>query len=96
MVNRVSFCFIIILLVLTGCSRIDNKIIQEFRWKYGSGHHIGDMITFTDDNLKSDTIYFEKKPVALITYCGKGIFRSSAILEIEDIRTGQTGTYHQK
>lgn len=84
------------MLVLTGCGDVDYKILKKSRWKYGSGYHIGDMLTFTNDDLKGDTIYFENKPIALITFCEKGAFRNSAILEIKDLRTGKSGTYHQK
>ena len=93
---RVLFYFIIGILVLTGCGGVDHKILKKSWWKYGSGYHIGGRLTFTNNNLRGDTIYFENKPIALITFCGKGAFRSSAILEIEDLRTRKSGTYHQK
>lgn len=84
------------ILLLTGCGRPDNEKIKNSWWKYGSGYHIGDALRFDDNNLKGDTIYKNEKPVAVITYCGKGLFRNSFSLEIESIETGESGTYHDK
>ena len=90
------FLSIIGLLLLTGCGRMDDEKIKESWWKYGSGYHIGDALRFDHNNLKGDTIYRNDKPIAIITYCGKGMFRNSAILEVESIATGESGTYHDK
>lgn len=82
---------------LTSCgNRISNEEIKKSWWLYGSGYRIGDALRFDDTNLKGDTIYRENKPVAIITYSGKGMLRQTAILEVESIVTGESGTYHDK
>ena len=46
--------------------------------------------------LKGDTLYFDNSPTAIIVSCGKGLYRKTAVLKIEDLRTGKVGTYHEK
>ncbi|PHR46504.1 MAG: hypothetical protein COA32_10190 [Fluviicola sp.] len=83
--------------MLFSCAqRISNNEIKKSWWLYGSGYHIKDALRFDENNLKGDIIYENNKPVAVITYCGKGHFRSSAILEVESIASGKAGTYHDK
>lgn len=75
---------------------MSNAEIRKSWWKYGSGYHLGDALRFDENNLKGDTIYRLNQPVALISYCGKGLFRRSAILKIESIETWEQGVYHEK
>lgn len=91
-----SSILIACILMLTTCCRMNNKDISKFWWKYGTGYHIGDVLRFDDNNLKGDTIFKNDIPVAIITFCRKGTFRKTAILEISEIETKKKGTYHQK
>ena len=75
---------------------MNNKEIKKSWWKYGSGFHIGDALRFDYNNLKGDTIYSDNEPIAIISSCGKGMFRETAVLEIKDLETGKVGTYHEK
>ena len=90
------FLSILGLLFLIGYDHMKNEEIKKSGWKYGSGYHISDFLRFDDNNLKGDTIYRSNKPIAVIIYCGKGMFRNSAILELESLATGESGIYHQK
>lgn len=94
--NQKIFFFTIITFLLIGCGRMNNEEIKKSWWKYGSGYHLGDFLEFNDSNLTDDTIYVNNKPVAIILSCGKGTFRKSAVLEIENLKTGETGIYHEK
>lgn len=84
------------MVLLVGCSRLSNDEIKKSWWLYGSGYHLSDGLEFNETNLKGDTIYRNGKPIALILWCGKGLFRRSAILEIKDLKSGDTGIYHDK
>lgn len=89
------FLAILSLLLITRCSQMNDEIKKSW-WKYGSGYHIGDVLRFDDNNLKGDTIYSKNEPKAIISSCGKGVFRQNAVLEIKDLETGKVGTYHEK
>lgn len=71
-----------------------NEEIENYQWKYGEGYHIGDVLLLDNHNLKGDTIYKDDKPVAVITNSG-GMFWESPDLEIKDLKTEQSGTYHE-
>lgn len=87
---------LIVLLITASCNRLPNDEIRKSWWLYGSGYHLSDRLEFNDTNLRGDTIYTKGKPTALILWCGKGMFRRSAILEIKDLKSGDTGIYHDK
>ncbi len=93
---QILFFISIISLLITGCGRMDNEEIKKSWWKYGSGYHISDRLDFNDRNLKGDTIYSNNKPIAIILSCDKGIFRSTAVLELKELTTGEIGTYLEK
>mgnify|MGYP000942977947 CR=1 len=82
------------LLFLASCGRMHNEEIRKSWWKYGDGFHVDDALRF--DDLKGDTLYFDNSPTAIIVSCGKGLYRKTAVLKIEDLRTGKVGTYHEK
>lgn len=86
-------CFV---LIMGSCGRLSNNEIKKSWWKHGSGHNIGDALRFDNENLSDDTIYSNDQAIAIILRCGKGLFRKTAILEIEDLRTGEEGVYHDK
>ncbi|MNJ84314.1 hypothetical protein D3C87_17640 [compost metagenome] len=82
--------------LLNGCGRMSNPEIMKSWWKFGRGSSIGDVLIFDKTNLKADTIYQNGEPVALIIDCNKGVFRRSAVLEIELLTTHAHGFYHDK
>ena len=88
----------LVCLVLTmgSCSRLSNNEIKKSWWLYGSGHDFGGSLRLDNNDLKGDTIYSNGQPIAIISSCGKGMFRKTAILELKDIKTGEVGTYHDK
>ena len=96
MTSSKSLVFACLLLVLGSCGRLSNTEIKKSWWLFGSGFHIGDALRFDNDNLKGDTIYSHDTPKAIILSCGKGPFRRTAILEIQDVKTGEVGVYHDK
>jgi hypothetical protein len=76
---------------------MSNTEIKKSWWKHGSGYGVGDFLRFDNGyNIVGDTIYYEKEPIAIITSCGKGIFRDAAVLEIKDLKTGKVASYHEK
>ena len=75
---------------------MENKEIKKSWWKYGSGYHIGDALRFDENNLKGDTLYSDNKPLAVVSSCGKGLFRKTSVLKIKDLETGKVGTYNEK
>lgn len=91
-------------ILINSCGRISNQELSEYWWKYGSGHHFGDMIIFTTKEktdsiqrnwISNDTIYSEKEAFAIVT----GTYRKSdghINLYLEDILTGESATYHGK
>lgn len=87
---------ILSLLLVLSCVRESNIEIKKSWWLYGSGFNIGDALRFDNNNLKGDTIYSNKKPIAIILSCGKGLFHKTAILEIHDVESGKVGIYHDK
>lgn len=94
--KKIVLTLFVLLFLFSGCGRMSNSRIKESWWLHGSGYHVGDALRFDDDNLKGDTIYKEKEPVAIILSCENGAFYKTAVLKIQDIETGNIGTYHDK
>src|SRR5690554_8223502 len=90
MLNR---CFVyvfvvLIFLVAIRCTdRLAHNEIEKSWWKYGSGLHLGDVLRFDDSNLKGDTIYRNKQPVAIVIACERKVLENSA--RSEERRVGK-------
>src|SRR5690554_7637315 len=93
MLNR---CFVyvfvvLIFLVAIRCTdRLAHNEIEKSWWKYGSGLHLGDVLRFDDSNLKGDTIYRNKQPVAIVIACERKVLENSAVLKLKSIHNEKT------
>ena len=96
--NKTSIYIILLIAILSlyNCGKINDKEISKYNWKYGSGFLIGDFPNFDQDEIKSDTIFSNNKPVALIIYFGKEFYRDDYTLKIKSIKSVQEGIYHEK
>lgn len=87
---------LIIPLLILGCS-VDETELKTSWWKYGEGFHLGDELNFNHIKLRNDTIFENKKPVAVITsYRGDILDLVGPTIKIKSIETGKIGIYHQK
>lgn len=86
---------IILLLSFVSC-KLDKSYVKETRWKYGGGFHIGDILGFESDyfQIKNDTIYKQKKAVAILSEIETGHFGDDNEITIVSIENGEKGTYH--
>ena len=86
---------IVILQLFYSCG-IDNSKVESLRWKYGGGHHIGDMVSFNGYyEIENDTIYKDKVPVGVKVSAIKRL-DNSQVLIIKAITKDEAGTYHAK
>lgn len=76
----------------------DDKYVMDRNWKYGTGYNSGDWLSFDDSKnyrVQNNILYKRDSAVARIISIDKAIFRDSE-LKIESLKTGESGTYHEK
>lgn len=91
---KIKIFSILFLLLLISCSK-ENQIKSVKFWKFGDGSHFGDVLDFKDDtySVKSDTIYYQNKPIYKILKLRQ--FPSTS-LTIKDLETNTEGNYYGK
>ena len=78
---------------MVSCSfKSDSEYIQNRFWKYGEGFAIKDILILDDKNFKNDTIFDNKKPIAVFIKLED--FKSDLI--IKSLITNELGTYHDQ
>lgn len=87
------FLTILALFIITSCSlKSDSECIQNRYWKYGSGFALTDIFILTNENFKNDTIFVDKKPMAVFYKLED--FKSDLL--IKSITNNELGTYHDQ
>lgn len=75
---------------------ISNPYLKQKAWLHGGGYHFSDGFTFgKEDDIINDTLFFNKKPVALIIKRGYRPFIPNYLV-IKSLKTNKIGTYHEK
>lgn len=80
------------------CQTTEEKLQSERWWKYGGGHHIGDILVFNAETtcLKKDTIYQNDTAVALLLDIESRLLSGDKVLHIKDLNSAQKGRYISK
>jgi hypothetical protein len=88
---------ILFALVLFSCESKEDKIKSD--WKYYSGFHFGDFLSFKNQNLRieNDTIYKDSMPLAVIVELKTNYLPGTENkLTLKDIKSGALGIYTDK
>lgn len=91
---QISLCAFL-LSIVSSCELRENEVKRVW-WLYGSGYHIGDQLGNLQRQLKNDTIYQSRIPVAIIYSTEKGFFGSDDEIVIQAIDSDELGYYHCK
>lgn len=91
---------LVLLLLLSFFARqfytVSNSYIIKQAWLYGGGYHFTDGFTFSNnDAIVNDTIFIANTPKAVILNRGYRSFIPN-YLTVKDLKSTQTGTYHEK
>ncbi len=86
-----SIAVLLLSFSLVSCSfKSDSEFIQNRFWKYGEGFQAKtDILILTNENLRNDTIFVHKKPIAVVIKLED--FKSDLI--IKSIKTNYFGRY---
>ena len=97
---KIKNCFLLFILLslLNSCMQVDADLsyIKKNTWEYNKGFRAGDtnVICLSGHNdkwkLHHDTVFFDSKPVAVITRYE----RLKESIEIRSVKTGKRGEYH--
>lgn len=90
------YIILIVILQLFYSCGIDISKVETLNWKYGGGHHIGDLVSFEGSyEIENDTIYKDKVPVGIKVSTIKRL-DNSQVLIIKAMKKEEKGTYHAK
>jgi hypothetical protein len=70
---KINILILLLSVFFISCSVSDEELKKGW-WKYGGGQHIGDVLTFSDLNLKNDTIFRGNKKIGVIVDRDESLF----------------------
>ena len=85
-------------LFFTNCKQLPANYATRHSWKFGGGFGIGDWVEFNHScELRHDTIYMNKVPVARIKAMNRGTMPGDDNeMVIQSLTSDSTGVYHEK